>query len=244
MANISKVTEILLLGFSVVQELQLVHTALFLLIYLPSPSQPLTGASTPPCTSSSGTCPSLICVPKSILNSLTYRREISLLSCGTQLFFAVSELSLLTTMCYDRYAPIFPRLRYDLIMDRGTCGKLVVATEGPGRSWWPPPGSARGSSGDVFSRNVHIKLLVAMGISFSFISFVSIVVSYMRFFSAVLRFTSNESRAKAFFTCVPHLTVVTLFVSTGSLAYLKPVSDSPSTLDLLVSVFYFVVPPP
>ncbi|XP_038597591.1 olfactory receptor 14K1-like [Tachyglossus aculeatus] len=62
-------------------------------------------------------------------------------------------------------------------------------------------------------------------------------------FSTVLRFTSTETRAKAFSTCVLHLAIITLFLSTGALAYLKPVSDSPSALDLVVSVFYSVVPP-
>ena len=37
--------------------------------------------------------------------------------------------------------------------------------------------------------------------------------------------------------------VVTVFLNTGSIAYLKPVSESPSVCDLMVSVFYTVVPP-
>ncbi|KFP90270.1 Olfactory receptor 9Q2, partial [Apaloderma vittatum] len=44
-------------------------------------------------------------------------------------------------------------------------------------------------------------------------------------------------------TCLPHLAVVSLFVSTSIFAYLKPHSISSSPLDLVVSVLYSVVPP-
>ncbi|NXS10489.1 O14K1 protein, partial [Neodrepanis coruscans] len=47
----------------------------------------------------------------------------------------------------------------------------------------------------------------------------------------------------AFSTCLPHLAVVSLFLSTGMFAYLKPSSISFATLDLVVSVLYSVVPP-
>ncbi|XP_075398963.1 olfactory receptor 14A16-like [Tenrec ecaudatus] len=79
--------------------------------------------------------------------------------------------------------------------------------------------------------------------SLGFVCFISIMVSYIHIFSAVLRIASVESRSKAFSTCIPHLVVVTVFTITGSVAYMKPVSEVPSVWDLLVSVFYTVVPP-
>ncbi|KFZ62913.1 Olfactory receptor 14J1, partial [Antrostomus carolinensis] len=47
----------------------------------------------------------------------------------------------------------------------------------------------------------------------------------------------------SFSTCVPHLAVVSLFVSTAMFANLKPPSNSSPSLDLVVSVLYSVVPP-
>ncbi|NXP95219.1 O14J1 protein, partial [Passerina amoena] len=85
--------------------------------------------------------------------------------------------------------------------------------------------------------------------------FVFMVFSYVQIFRAVLRIPSEQGRHKAFSTCLPHLAVVSLFVSTGTFSYLKPPSltgtfsylkppsmSSPS-LDLALSVLYSVVPP-
>ncbi|KAF1608983.1 Olfactory receptor 14A2, partial [Eudyptes chrysolophus] len=52
--------------------------------------------------------------------------------------------------------------------------------------------------------------------------FVFIVVSYVQILMAVLRIPSEQGRHKAFSTCLPHLSVVSLFVSTAIFAYLKP----------------------
>ncbi|KFP89586.1 Olfactory receptor 14J1, partial [Apaloderma vittatum] len=76
-----------------------------------------------------------------------------------------------------------------------------------------------------------------------FCCFVFVVVSYFGIFRAVLRIPSQQGRHKAFSTCLPHLAVVSLFVSTAIFAYLKPPSMSSPSLDLLVSVLYWVVPP-
>ncbi|OXB51332.1 hypothetical protein ASZ78_007762 [Callipepla squamata] len=54
---------------------------------------------------------------------------------------------------------------------------------------------------------------------------------------------SEHGRQKAFSTCLPHLAVVSLFVSTGTFAYLKPPSISSPSLDLVLSFLYSVVPP-
>ncbi|NXE86016.1 O14I1 protein, partial [Cochlearius cochlearius] len=73
--------------------------------------------------------------------------------------------------------------------------------------------------------------------------FVFIVLSYVRIFRAVLRIPSEQGRHKAFSTCLPQMAVISLFVSTAMLAYLKPPSISSPSLDLLVAVLYSVVPP-
>ncbi|XP_068521783.1 olfactory receptor 14A16-like [Anas acuta] len=73
--------------------------------------------------------------------------------------------------------------------------------------------------------------------------FVFIVLSYVQIFRAVLRMPSEQGQHKAFSTCLPHLTVVSLFVSTGIFAYLKPPSISSPSLDLVMAVLYSLLPP-
>ncbi|NXG87928.1 O14A2 protein, partial [Stercorarius parasiticus] len=80
--------------------------------------------------------------------------------------------------------------------------------------------------------------------AFAFLAcFVLIVLSYVQIFRAVLRIPSQQGRHKAFSTCLPHLTVVFLFITTAMFAYLKPPSISSPSLDVVVAVLYSVVPP-
>ncbi|NWT35453.1 O14A2 protein, partial [Cardinalis cardinalis] len=53
-----------------------------------------------------------------------------------------------------------------------------------------------------------------------------IVFSYVQIFRAVLRIPSEQGQHKAFSTCLSHLAVFSLFVSTGTFSYLKPLSMS------------------
>ncbi|XP_064355546.1 olfactory receptor 14J1-like, partial [Dromaius novaehollandiae] len=85
--------------------------------------------------------------------------------------------------------------------------------------------------------------LLLVGTFLMFGCFIFIVVSYVQIFTAVLRIPSEQGRHKAFSMCLPHLAVVSLFVSTTAFAYLKPPSLSSPSLDLVVAVLYSVVPP-
>ncbi|NXU34926.1 O14A2 protein, partial [Drymodes brunneopygia] len=76
-----------------------------------------------------------------------------------------------------------------------------------------------------------------------FSCFVFIVFSYVQIFRAVLRIPSEQGRHKAFSTCLPHLAVLSLFLTTVIFAYLKPPSISSPSLELSLSVLYSVVPP-
>ncbi|XP_038599009.1 olfactory receptor 14A2-like [Tachyglossus aculeatus] len=281
MPNIPTVREFLLLGFSEVRELQLVHAALFLLVYLAA----LTGnllivaattldrrLHTPMYFFLGHLCVLDLCyisvtVPKSIYNSLTERRSISFLGCAAQLFsvvlFGGSEMFLLTVMSYDRYATICLPLRYEVIMNGQACGMMAAA------SWLTGGLLTVMCSAGMFSLSfcgsnivlqffcdipsvlklscskdhVAIDVSITTGVSLGIACFILIIVSYVRIFWAVLRMPASEGRAKAFSTCVPHLIVVTVFISTALFTHLKPPSDSFSIMDLLVSVFYSVVPP-
>ncbi|NXU42990.1 O14J1 protein, partial [Drymodes brunneopygia] len=70
-----------------------------------------------------------------------------------------------------------------------------------------------------------------------------IVFSYVQIFRVVLRIPFEQGWHKAFSTCLPHLVVLSLFISTMIFAHLKPLSISSPSLDLALSVLYSVVPP-
>ncbi|KAM4751524.1 olfactory receptor 11G2-like [Cyanocitta cristata] len=63
---------------------------------------------------------------------------------------------------------------------------------------------------------------------------VFIVFSYVQIFRAVLRIPSEQGRHKAFSTCLPHLAVLSLFLSTVMFSCLKPPSISSPSLDVAV----------
>ncbi|XP_012861777.1 olfactory receptor 14K1 [Echinops telfairi] len=206
-------------------------------------------------------------VPKSIVNSITFTDSISFLGCVIQLFLVVllaaSEIGILTVMSYDRYVAICRPLHYEAIMNTGVCVQMMAV------SWFN--GGALGVlySVGTFSLNfcdsnrIHqffcdvpallqlscseehttINISVAIGVCYAFSCLVCIVLSYVHIFSTVLKIPSRQSQSKAVSTCLPHLIVVSAFLVTGAVAYLKPVSSAPSPIDLLVSVFYSVVPP-
>ncbi|XP_064355526.1 olfactory receptor 5B12-like, partial [Dromaius novaehollandiae] len=96
------------------------------------------------------------------------------------------------------------------------------------------------SCSDSYLRELGV-LVVSLCLVFG--CFIFIVVSYVQIFTAVLRIPSEQGRHKAFSMCLPHLAVVSLFVSTAMFAYLKPPSLSSPALDLVVAVLYSVVPP-
>ncbi|POI20471.1 hypothetical protein CIB84_015784, partial [Bambusicola thoracicus] len=76
-----------------------------------------------------------------------------------------------------------------------------------------------------------------------FACFVFVIISYVQIFRAMLRTPSEQGRHKAFSTCLPHLDVLSLFVTTVLFAYLKPPCISCPSLDLMAAVLYSVVPP-
>ncbi|NWI98764.1 O14AG protein, partial [Crypturellus undulatus] len=94
------------------------------------------------------------------------------------------------------------------------------------------------SCSDSYLREVG---LIVISLCLFFGCFIFIVVSYVQIFRAVLGIPSEQGQHKAFSMCFPHLAVVSLFVSTGIFAYLKPPSISSPVLDLVVAVLYSLV---
>ncbi|XP_053911780.1 olfactory receptor 14A16-like [Cuculus canorus] len=206
-------------------------------------------------------------VPKSMANSLSNTRTISYTGCASQLFlflfFIAAEYSLLTIMSYDRYVAICKPLHYGTLLGRRACVHMAAAAWGAAfltallhtANTFSLP-LCQGNAVDQFFCEIpqilklscshsYIREVGLLGVSafVAFGCFVFIVVSYVQIFRAVLRIPSEQGRHKAFSTCLPHLAVVSLFVSNGIFAYLKPPSISSPSLDLVVSVLYSVVPP-
>ncbi|KAM9211390.1 olfactory receptor 14A16-like [Leptosomus discolor] len=206
-------------------------------------------------------------LPKAMANSLWNTRAISYTGCAAQvflfLFFIVAEYCLLTVMAYDRYVAICKPLRYGTLLGSRACVHMAAAAWGTAfpyallhtantfslplcqgnavdQFFCEIPQILKLSCSDTYLREAG---LLVVGVCLSFGCFVFIVVSYVQIFRAVLRIPSEQGRHKAFSTCLPHLAVVSLFVSTGVFAYLKPPSTSSPSLNLLMAVLYSVVPP-
>ncbi|XP_067166506.1 olfactory receptor 14J1-like, partial [Apteryx mantelli] len=206
-------------------------------------------------------------VPKSMANSLSNTRAISYWGCAAQVFhftfLIATEYSVLTVMAYDRYVAMCRPLHYGTIMSSRACVKMAAAAWVSGflygllhtaitfsiplcqgnvleQFFCEIPHILKLSCSDAYLRELGV-LVVSICLAFG--CFVFIVLSYVQIFTAVLRIPSEQGQHKAFSMCLPHLAVVSTFMSTVMIAYLKPPSISSPLLDLLVSVLYAVVPP-
>ncbi|NXS43367.1 O14J1 protein, partial [Balaeniceps rex] len=83
--------------------------------------------------------------------------------------------------------------------------------------------------------------LLIVSLFLVFLCFVFIVLSYVQIFRAVLRIPSEQGQHKAFSMCLPHLAVVSLFVSMGTFTCLKSPFIFSASLDLVLAVLYSVV---
>ncbi|KAM6065584.1 olfactory receptor 14A16-like [Chlamydotis macqueenii] len=206
-------------------------------------------------------------VPKSMANSLWDTRDIPYAGCAAQVFFFFflmsAEYWLLTIMAYDRYAAICRPLHYGTLLGSRACVHMAAAAWGSGflyallhtantfslplcqgnavdQFFCDIPQILKLSCSDSYLREVW---LLVVSLSVAFVCFVFIVVSYVQIFRAVLRIPSEQGRHKAFSMCLPHLAVVSLFISTATFSYLKPPSTSSPLLDMVVASLYSVVPP-
>ncbi|XP_072777698.1 olfactory receptor 14I1-like [Taeniopygia guttata] len=206
-------------------------------------------------------------VPKAMHNSLWDTRDISYTGCTAQLFFFMffmsAELSILTIMCYDRYVSICKPLHYGTLLGSRACAHMAAAAWASAflysllhtANTFSLPLCHGNAVGQFFCEIPQILKLscskshlreqwfLAVSVCLAFGCFVFIVFSYVQIFRAVLRIPSEQGRHKAFSTCLPHLAVVSLFISTGVFTYLKPPSMSSPSLDLALSVLYSVVSP-
>ncbi|XP_035169409.1 olfactory receptor 14A16-like [Oxyura jamaicensis] len=281
MSNSSSITEFLLLPFADTRELQLLHFALFLGIYLAALLGNGLILTAVACDHRLHTpmyffllnlalldlgCISTT-VPKAMANSLWNTRAISYSGCAAQVFlfpFLMSEdYFILTVMAYDRYVAICQPLHYGSLLGSRACAHMAAAAWATAflnallhtANTFSLP-LCQGNAVDQFFCEIpqilklscsnsylrEVALLILSGFLF-WGCFVFIVLSYVQIFKAVLRIPSQLGRHKAFSTCLPHLAVVSLFISTGLFSYLKPLSLSSPSLNVVVAVLYSVMPP-
>ncbi|XP_039553589.1 olfactory receptor 14J1-like [Passer montanus] len=166
-------------------------------------------------------------------------------------------------MCYDRYVSICKPLHYGTLLGSRACAHMAAAAwasaflnafmhtantfslplchgNALGQFFCEVPQILKLSCSHSYLRELG---LIVVSLYFSFGCFVFIVFSYVQILRAVLRIPSEQGRHKVFSTCLPHLAVVSLLMSTAAFAYLKPLSMSSPSLDLPLSVLYSVVPP-
>ncbi|KAL9820679.1 olfactory receptor 14J1-like [Geothlypis trichas] len=206
-------------------------------------------------------------VPKAMHNSLWDTSTISYSGCAAQVFFFIffisAEYFLLTVMCYDRYVSICKPLHYGTLLGSRACAHMAAAAwasafltallhtantfslplchgNALGQFFCEIPQILKLSCSKSYLRELGVSVFTT---SLAFGCFVFMVFSYVQIFRAVLRIPSEQGRHKAFSTCLPHLAVISLFVSTSFFAYLKPPFLSSPSLDLALSVLYSLVPP-
>ncbi|XP_032062730.1 olfactory receptor 14J1-like [Aythya fuligula] len=166
-------------------------------------------------------------------------------------------------MAYDRYVAICKPLHYGSLRGSRACAQMAAAAWGSGflnavlhtattfslplcqgnavdQFFCEIPHILKLSCSDAYLREVWA---ILFSISLAFVCFIFIVLSYVQIFRAVLRMPSEQGQHKAFSTCLPHLIVTSLMISTSIFAYLKPPSISSPSLDLVVTLLYTVVPP-
>ena len=142
-ANLSAVTEFILIGFSTFPHLQLTFFLLFLLMYLFTLLGNLLimatiwrerSLHTPMylflCALSTSEILFTVAVtPRMLVDMLSTHHSISFVACASQMFFSFTfgftHSFLLMIMGYDRYVAICHPLRYNVLMSTRDCARLV-----------------------------------------------------------------------------------------------------------------------
>nr|XP_020634307.1 olfactory receptor 14A16-like [Pogona vitticeps] len=207
-----------------------------------------------------------VIVPKSMAVSLMDDRSISYSGCVAQvflsLFFAPLDVIVLTIMAHDRHIAICNPLEYDKIMHKGNCLDMVAkgwifsvfyatlhtcctfantfCSNSINQFFCEIPHLLKISCSEIYLVEIGL-LAFSCGVTLG--CFVFIVITYLKIFATVLRIPSVHGQKKALSTCIPHLTVVSLYVLTGVFAHVIPPSDVFSALDVPSAVMYSVIPP-
>ncbi|XP_031749665.1 olfactory receptor 5B12, partial [Xenopus tropicalis] len=210
---------------------------------------------------------SSVTVPRMLFDLLTGRRVISVPACITQiyffLFFAVSEMSVLAVMSYDRFVAICRPLHYMQIMSWNVCVQFVLGVlifgavhslvhtlnltkltfcraDALQSFFCDLPQLLQVSCSDTF---INVLLIFVFGTSFGVAILLVTIYPYITIITTVLKIPSKNMRSKAFSTCSSHLTVVFLFYITFMFNHFRPNAKYHFTEDKVASVFYATLIP-
>ncbi|KAM9304971.1 olfactory receptor 8D1-like [Gastrophryne carolinensis] len=208
-----------------------------------------------------------VTIPRMLCDLLTLQRKITLAACLTQifyfLFFAISEMFLLTVMSYDRYVAICRPLQYVQIMRWQTCICLASGVWLIGfissllhtllaiRLTFCKTNIVEGFFCDlpqllqISCSDVHINVLLIffLGGFFTVSCLIMTFLPYVYILKAVLKIRVKGSRSKVFSTCSSHLTVVFIFYGTLMFNYFSSSAGSHFSGTKVVSVIYTLVIP-
>ncbi|XP_027242286.1 olfactory receptor 11G2 [Cricetulus griseus] len=206
-------------------------------------------------------------VPNMLANFLSDTKVISFSGCFLQFYFFFSlgstECFFLPVMAFDRYLAICRPLHYPSLMTGRLCNILVISCWVLGFLWFPVPIIIISQMSFCGSRIIdHFVCdpgpLMALSCSRTplmeffwtiimslllFVPFIYIMGSYMLVLRAVFRVPSRDGRRKAFSTCGPHVTVVSLFYGSVMIMYVNPTSEHSAGMQKLVTLIYSVVTP-
>uniref|UniRef100_A0A803JYN8 Olfactory receptor n=1 Tax=Xenopus tropicalis TaxID=8364 RepID=A0A803JYN8_XENTR len=212
-------------------------------------------------------CSSSVTVPRMLFDLLRDTRFISVPACITQVyfffFFALSEISVLAVMSYDRYIAICRPLHYMQIMNWKVCVHLVLIvfvfsaayssvhtlflakltfcrSEALQNFFCDLPQLLQISCSDIF---INVLLIFLLGIMFGLAILTVTFFPYIVILRTVLKISSKTTRSKAFSTCSSHLTVVFIFYTTIFFNYFRSSANDQFTEDKVSSVFYTILTP-
>ncbi|XP_018420924.1 PREDICTED: olfactory receptor 50-like [Nanorana parkeri] len=210
---------------------------------------------------------SSVTAPRMLFDLVAKSRSITIPACRAQVFFflyfACSELLLLSAMSYDRYVAICQPLHYMQIMSWSLCSHLacfiwvfsfiyaLVHTLCLLRLSFCGPISIHNFFCDLphlfqiscSDPTINIVLVFALGGIVTLGAFLCTFLPYVRIFNTILRIRSKTGKLKAFSTCTSHLTVVFIFYGSLIFIYFVPTSSNMFSMNKLFSVIYALINP-
>ncbi|XP_018415281.1 PREDICTED: olfactory receptor 5B12-like [Nanorana parkeri] len=205
--------------------------------------------------------------PKMLSDLLSLRKTISFHGCAIQFFLfaamAGTEILLLSSMSYDRYAAICHPLHYVSIMTKSKCVSLVSLSFSVGcfQSFvqtcclfglhYCGPNVIDHFYCDVLpilqlscSKRLLCNIITILSVgSCGIYALSAILVSYALIFTTILGIKSSEVRQKAFSTCSSHLMCASVFYAAVFFTYFRSPSSALDKRDKVASVFYSVMTP-
>ncbi|OCT56337.1 olfactory receptor 2L3-like [Xenopus laevis] len=210
-------------------------------------------------------CYPTVTLPKLMDILLSGDNSITFIQCFTQMYFflalAAVEVTILSSMAYDRYVAICKPLRYHLIMNKRACVLVIIGTWIFGfinSAWFTSVVSKLllchtkrikqffcdvKAVADIFcDTTTFYNTIYAETLILGLMTLSINVISYINIIRNILHIKSKHGRKKTFSTCTSHFTVLIIFYGSVFWMYMRPPSES-ENLDPVFTVLYVGVTP-